>query len=645
MHCKPNSTLSPVRSLILLLGFLGSSLLFGQTFEGKKSSFHGFEQIDFKHDNASLRVVRPKQVAEGKPWIIRARFWGHEPQTDKALLNLGWHVAYADISGLFGNAEAVRRWDVLYDLLTTKHGFNKQVGIEAMSRGGLIAYAWAAKHPERVRGIYADAPVIDIRSWPKGEWAGKGSAGTWKQCLEQLKLTEDTLDQWSGPLDNLKPLADAGVPLLHVIGIADDVVPPSENTDRLQLAYEKLGGSIEVICKPACGHHPHSLKDPGPIVDFFLGLDTRGVEVFARRPIPAGVALKGHGKDATVYGYRIPSLLVSKQGTVLAFSERRLGLHDHAQNDIVLKRSSDGGATFGEEIVVFEDGMHSINDPLSVQLEDGRILLMFARFPYGRHARASGWIKAAELGFDNPNLHVLTYLTESRDDGRTWSTPVDITRQVKAPNLINANTPGAMIQIQRGPHQGRIVTGLWGTVPPAAGSKSRTWQVVSAWSDDGGKTWSRSAPLVDKSGKGFPNECQVAEAANGELVLIARNQGGATFRKKVFSKDGGESWSEVEVDETLPSVACMGSLIRGPERRGTWDLFASFPSDQGRKDGQIRRSRDHGKTWQRVHTIPGAFAYSCLQVAPDGQSLLLLYEAGGYQSERLLRLPVDAFVE
>jgi len=253
------------------MGLFSASTVFAQDFKGRKGSFHGFEQVDFVHDKTSMRVVRPKMVANGKPWIIRARFWGHEPQTDIALLKRGWHIAYADIGGLFGNDEAVRRWDALYDHLTRDHGFKKKVGIEAMSRGGLIAYAWAAKHPERVLGIYADAPVIDIRSWPKGEWAGKGSAGTWKQCLQRLELTEATLDQWSGPLQNLKPLADAGVPLLHVVGLADDVVPVAENTDRLQVAYQNLGGSIEVIAKPGCGHHPHSLKNPAPIVEFFLG--------------------------------------------------------------------------------------------------------------------------------------------------------------------------------------------------------------------------------------------------------------------------------------------------------------------------------------------------------------------------------------
>ena len=362
-----------------------------------------------------------------------------------------------------------------------------------------------------------------------------------------------------------------------------------------------------------------------------------GTTVFSQREIPAGVPLEGHAKGAKKYGYRIPSLCVTSEGTVLAFSERRVGMHDHAQNDIVLRRSTDGGETWGDEIVAVEDGMNSINDPLTVQLDSGRILLMHARFPYGRHARSAGWIKQAELGYDDPKLNVLTFVSHSDDDGKTWSAPRDISRQVKPAHWVNANTPGQMIQLSKGEHAGRIVTGLWGAIKTENG---RAWEIVAAYSDDGGETWQRTEPLKDVSGKGYPNECQVAEAANGDIVLISRNQGGATFRKKAISRDGGETWSEIRVDETLPSVACMGSVIRGPIKAdGSWDLYASFPSDKGRRDGQIAVSEDNGGTWEVRKVIPGGFAYSALQVAPDGKHLLCLYEAAGYKEERLLRIP------
>ncbi len=368
-----------------------------------------------------------------------------------------------------------------------------------------------------------------------------------------------------------------------------------------------------------------------------------GVVVFAIRPIPDGVPKLGHGKNAKQYGYRIPSLLTTAKGTVIAFTERRLGLHDHAQNDIVLKRSTDGGKNWGPKIIVHEDGMNSINDPLSVQLSNGRILVMFARFPYGRHARKSGWIQMAEPGYDDPKLNIFTYVTYSDDDGLTWSEPKNISRSVKPKHWLNANSPGAMIQLKQGSHKERIVAPLWGTVPVknSEGKVVRNWEVVTAYSDDNGLTWKRSEPLNDPE-KGFPNECQVAEASNGHLVMISRNQSGEKRRKKAFSKDGGATWTDIKTDPTLPSVACMGSIIPGPKKAdGNWNLYATFPSSQGRKNGQIAISTDHGQTFSVKKVVTGAFAYSASQISPDGKSLLCLYEANGYKKMRFLAIPLS----
>ena len=92
------------------------------------------------------------------------------------------------------------------------------------------------------------------------------------------------------------------------------------------------------------------------------------------------------------FGYRIPSIVTTGEGTLLAFAEKRVGLHDHAQNDIVLRRSSDNGNSWKAEQMIAEDGKNSLHDPCAVVMESGRILLMYQRFPYGYHARNSGWI-------------------------------------------------------------------------------------------------------------------------------------------------------------------------------------------------------------------------------------------------------------
>ena len=213
----------------------------------------------------------PKSVAEGRPWIWRARFFGHEPQADIALLNEGFHLAYCDVGGLFGNPQSVQHWNAFYRVMTERHRLSKRPALEGMSRGGLIIYNWAAANPDKLACIYGDAPVCDFKSWPGGKGKGQGGGAAWQQCLDAHGLTEaEGLEYKNNPIDNLKPLADAGVPLLHIVGDADVVVPVEENTAIVERRYKELGGSIQVIHKPGVGHHPHSLKDPGPIVAFVL---------------------------------------------------------------------------------------------------------------------------------------------------------------------------------------------------------------------------------------------------------------------------------------------------------------------------------------------------------------------------------------
>ena len=117
--------------------------------------------------------------------------------------------------------------------------------------------------------IYGDAPVCDIRSWPGGKGKGKGSPHDWELFRKVYNLTEAQAAAWNhNPIDILAPIAKARIPILHVVGDADDVVPYDENTLELKKRYEALGGHMELIVKPGVGHHPHSLADPAPIVDY-----------------------------------------------------------------------------------------------------------------------------------------------------------------------------------------------------------------------------------------------------------------------------------------------------------------------------------------------------------------------------------------
>ncbi|MDA8774397.1 GDSL-type esterase/lipase family protein [Opitutales bacterium] len=228
--------------------------------DGKKTSFHGFDQYNFPLEGIACRVVIPKKIADGKPWVWRARFFGHEPQFDIAMLNRGYHLVYCDVAGLFGNTEAVSRWNKFYNYLRFEHLFSDRVILEGMSRGGLIIYNWAAKNPGKVAAIYADAPVMDFKSWPK--------INPTILKVYRFKNEREAKAYKSNPVDNLAPLAKAGIPIIHVVGMDDKVVPASENTQVAERRYKKMGGTFKVIRKKGIGHHPHSLKDPSPIVEF-----------------------------------------------------------------------------------------------------------------------------------------------------------------------------------------------------------------------------------------------------------------------------------------------------------------------------------------------------------------------------------------
>ena len=254
--------------------FLSLSLAAAQTpktaFPGKVSQWNGYDRYDFAVDGKNVLVVAPKQSAPGKPWVWHGEFFGHKPAPDIALLGRGFHIVYMSVPNMLGCPDAVAHWDKCYAELTGKYGFSKKAALVGLSRGGLYCYNWASANSDKVACIYGDAPVCDFKSWPGGKGKGKGSKGDWALTLKVFKFADEAaaLAYKGNPVDSLAPLAKAKVPLLHVFGDADDVVPWEENTGLIAERYKKLGGDITLIRKPGVGHHPHGLDDSTPIVDF-----------------------------------------------------------------------------------------------------------------------------------------------------------------------------------------------------------------------------------------------------------------------------------------------------------------------------------------------------------------------------------------
>ncbi|WP_276166688.1 alpha/beta hydrolase family protein [Zobellia alginiliquefaciens] len=251
--------------LILITCFLSFSVFAQDTI------FTDYTVKEFSFKGRDAKIVFPKQAHANHYWIWRARFWGHEPQLDKALLNKGFHVVYVDVANFFGNNEAVELWNDFYEFCVSTYDLNRKAVLEGMSRGGLIVYNWASKNTDKVFSIYADAPVCDIKSWPGGMYNGEGSPEAWKLCLAAYQLDSVSVKDFTDiPINNAVEVAKEGIPVMHVYGDADVVVPYDENTARLSEKFKEAGGSIELIGKKGVGHHPHSLENPSPIVDFIL---------------------------------------------------------------------------------------------------------------------------------------------------------------------------------------------------------------------------------------------------------------------------------------------------------------------------------------------------------------------------------------
>ena len=251
--------------------------------QGKKTDFRGFDRYEVATGKGTISIVCPKKAAPGKPWLWRSIFWGMKANaverftaTDLKLLEKGYHVVKApgEVSGHPKGNSAI---DAAYRLLTEDHGFSRTVSMASMSRETLALFQWASANPTKVDSIYVDNGVCNVKSWPAGKLiAGSGSIASGnRKSWEFLKQTygfqsdEEALAAPVSPIDWLKPLADAKVPILMGFGTQDTAVPYEENGAILKERYEALGGDIHVILEDK-GHHPHGLEDPTPVIDFVV---------------------------------------------------------------------------------------------------------------------------------------------------------------------------------------------------------------------------------------------------------------------------------------------------------------------------------------------------------------------------------------
>jgi pimeloyl-ACP methyl ester carboxylesterase len=247
---------------------VGADLAFpGET----RDQWHGYVRHRFQFQGRNAWVVEPATPLPGNPWSWCMMFPDAFTTRCAApqLLAAGFHHAFLDVGNTFGSPDAVKSLAAFHEEMN-RRGLAAKATLIGISRGGLYAHRFASEHPDRVAVIYGDAAVCDFKSWPGGKGKGKGSPRDWTACLAAYGFPDEAaaLAYAGNPVDTLEPLAKARIALIHVVGDTDDVVPPAENAAIVEERYRKLGGVIEMIHKPDCGHHPHGLEDPSPVVDF-----------------------------------------------------------------------------------------------------------------------------------------------------------------------------------------------------------------------------------------------------------------------------------------------------------------------------------------------------------------------------------------
>ncbi|MFJ7335166.1 exo-alpha-sialidase [Streptomyces sp. NPDC101110] len=333
--------------------------------------------------------------------------------------------------------------------------------------------------------------------------------------------------------------------------------------------------------------------------------------------------------------FRIPAMVRTTRGTLLAFAEGRvLNCGDAADIDIVVKRSTDGGRTWGPLQVVTEGAGDTHGNPAPVvDRGTGRILLA-ETYNTGR----------ADAGNCTVPCDRTPHLQYSDDDGRTWSQPRDLSDEILPEdwNSWYATGPVHGIQLTRGRHAGRLVLGV--NTETWNGSRVSANHAALVISDDGGDSWEIGAtdtwPIAqDGTFRQKPSEVTLTERADGALLVSGREQDGTDLghRSQTLSVDGGDSFATPFRD--LPDL--YTPQVQGATLRLGHRMLLSAPADPDRRRTMmVRSSYDGGRTWESVDrgTVVTTDWSGYSDMAPvDGTTVGLLYEAGAVDARDEIR--------
>ncbi len=338
------------------------------------------------------------------------------------------------------------------------------------------------------------------------------------------------------------------------------------------------------------------------------------------------------------HSYRIPALVRTTNGTLLAFCEgRKDSRRDTGKIDLLLKHSKDGGASWSQPQIVWSDSTNVCGNPCPVVDEQTGEVWLLMTWNLGSDTEAM-----ISRGTSRDTRRV--FVTHSKDDGLTWAKPRDITNEVKPSGWRwYATGPVNGIQLQRGTHRGRLVIPANHTELGAEGNLVSRSHIV--YSDKHGATWKLGGSEAE-----LTNESTIVEQSDGQLLHNMRSYHKKNRRAVATSADGGLGWSPLTFDVALLEPVCQGSLLRctWPSAGEKSRILFCNPASTKRENLTVRLSYDEGATWPKQRVLfPGPCAYSCMCVLPD-KTILCAFECGEkdpYEKIALARLPLASLEE
>ncbi len=366
--------------------------------------------------------------------------------------------------------------------------------------------------------------------------------------------------------------------------------------------------------------------------------------------------------------YRIPGIVVTPRGTLLAYCEaRRTTRSDWDAIDILMRRSKDGGKTWQPRRKIVEVEGPIEKNPAALAQKVGKKGDITYNNPVAIVDRTTGVVH-----FLFCVEYMRCFYCRSVDDGMTFSAPVEITAALNAirkdyPWKAFGTGPGHGIQLSNRQNMtgrprnegGRLLVPVW--LSTGTGGNAHRPSILSLlYSDDHGRTW-KAGEVVARDGEGAinPNETTAVQLADGRVMFNIRSESKEHRRAVSFSKDGVAGWTRPVFVFDLPEPICMASIVRLSEKPGRNRLLFSNPHNLDRASGKVspgqsrdrknlsvKLSYDEGQTWRISKTLEAGFSgYSDLAVGPNG-TIYCFYERGstdGKSSYRTGLLTVARF--